>query len=359
MSLLLFYLGLALGVSFLCSLVEASLLSVPVSHGRYLTSKGHRSGPALERMKENIDRPLAAILTLNTISHTIGAAGVGAQAVEVFGDAWVAAVSAVLTLLILILSEIIPKTLGATYARPLAPLTVTIVQWMIWVSYPIIIVLDLLSKVLRGGGHGGGMTREQLAIVAELARAEGALEPREAELVRNALALRDQRVHEVMTPRTVVFSVPATMAVSDVAQEPGFGRFSRIPVLDAETPSGVVHRYHIYEALRNGRRDQEVGELATPLLVVPESARLTDVMEQFGETGQHMFQVVDEYGAFDGVITLEDVLETMLGHEIVDETDYVRDMRALASSQAAERGVGDQMGRISQPPGEGGPSDDR
>lgn len=334
MGLLIFYLALALGVSFLCSLVEAALLSVPLSHGAYLTSKGHRAGPALERMKKHIDRPLAAILTLNTISHTVGAAGVGAQAQAVFGDAWVAFVSAVLTLLILVLSEIIPKTLGATYARPLASATVRTVAIMTWLTYPIVVLLDVLSKMLRGAGHNGGMTREQLAIVAELARAEGALEQREAALVRNALELRDIRTHEVMTPRTVVFTVQETATADEIARETGFGRFSRIPILAGEVPMGLVHRYDIYEALRAGRRDQPIGEIARPLKAVPEGARLTDVMEQFGETGQHLFQVVDEYGAFEGVITLEDVLESMLGHEIVDETDYVRDMRELATSRA-------------------------
>lgn len=336
MVILLLYLGLALGVSFLCSLAEAGILSVPVSHGRYLASQGKRSGERLEKMKKDIDRPLAAILTLNTIAHTVGAIGVGAQSKVVFGDEGygVFIVSAVTTLLVLVLSEILPKTLGAVYARPLTPLVVALVRAMIFLTYPIIISLDAISSLIKGGGSHSGMTREHLAIVAELAGDEGALDESERRLVGNALRLRDVRVREILTPRTVVHAVDASQTAYDVADSAGFRRFSRIPVLRDDVPVGVVLRYDVYEALRAGRRDQPVGEMLRPLQTVPDSARLSDVLERFGETGHHMFQVVDEHGTFEGVVTLEDALETMLGREITDETDPVEDMRDLAAIRA-------------------------
>jgi CBS domain containing-hemolysin-like protein len=337
MVLLITYLALALGVSFLCSLAEAGLLSVPLSHARVLADQGRRVGQRLEHMKRHIDRPLAAILTLNTIAHTVGAIGVGAQSKVVFGDEGygVFIVSAVTTVLVLVVSEIIPKTLGAVYAVPLAAVTVQTVRLMIGLTIWIIIPLDYISKLIKGSGHGHSVTREQLAIAADFALAAGQIDDAETQLVRNALNLRDVRVRDVMTPRTVVHGTDAGTKVSEVASAAGFKRFSRIPIFEGDHPIGIALRYDIYEALRAGQGDRPIGDFLRSLHVVPDSARLTDILDRFGSTGHHMFQVADEHGTFEGLVTLEDVLETMLGREIIDETDPVEDMRDLAAIRFA------------------------
>ena len=353
MSLLIFYLFLAIGVSFLCSLCEAALLSVPDSHGAVLTKQGNPVGPKLEAMKRSIDRPLGAILTLNTVAHTIGAAGVGAQSAVVFGDAWVAATSVVLTLAILILSEIIPKTVGAVHAVRLTGFTVLTVRLMILGTAPLLWVLDFIGALLRGKGETRVWSRESLAVSSELAEAEGSLHGREGELVRNVLSLSTQRVSEIMTPRTVVHMEQCDHTVLQASVDEQFKRFSRIPIYgeNSDDVLGMVTRYDIYEALRAGNEETKLSDLARPLHAVPESAHLISVLEQFASRGDHLFLVVDEYGGTAGIITLEDVVESALGHELVDETDAVADMRTLVRSEVSENEEGER------PSGEVGKND--
>ncbi|MEM8834479.1 MAG: CNNM domain-containing protein [Planctomycetota bacterium] len=332
--LLVVYLLIALGVSFICSLMEASLLTVPRAHAEVLRRRGKsKAGDALDAMKRDIDRPLGAILTLNTFAHTIGAAGVGAQSLVVFGATWVTATSLVLTLLVLYLSEIVPKTIGATYARALSPLTVSIVRAMIVITFPLIIVNDLFTKLLKGGSHHGAMTREQLTVIADLARSEGVLHGAEAQIVRNAIDLVELKVEQVMTPRTVVFMLKGSTTISDAMKQEGFTKHSRIPVFgeNSDNVKGLVHRYDVYEAARAGFGARPVQRLARTIHVVPETATLLRTLQEFAKRGAHLFLVVDEYGGTAGVVTLEDVLESILGAEIVDETDPVADMRELAS----------------------------
>ncbi len=333
MLLLFFYLALALGVSFICSLCEASLLSVSTTHATIMKREGKRAGKLLLTMKEHIDRPLAAILTLNTASHTIGAAGVGAESLKVFASVPVAVTSALLTLAILIFSEIIPKTIGAVYCRPLATPVTYMVQAMIWGTYPIIRGLDAMSRLIKRGAGGEGYTREQIAVVAELGRAEGALRGVESRIIQNLLRLNQIQVEDVMTPRTVVFMLQKDTTVDDVLEEEQFGQFSRIPIYD-DSPDdmiGVVIKSDIYEASRNGNGDTPVSALVRPMHAVPETAPLLRVLEEFGRLGHHIFLVVDEYGGTSGIVTLEDVFESVIGSEIVDETDLVADLRRLAS----------------------------
>jgi len=333
MTLLLFYLFLALGVSFICSLCEASLLSVSTTHATIMSKQGKRAGRMLVQMKEHIDRPLAAILTLNTASHTIGAAGVGAESLRVFANVPVAITSALLTLAILVLSEIIPKTIGAVYCRPLAGPVTYMVQAMIWGTYPIILALDAMSRLIKRGAGGEGYTREQIAVVAELGRAEGALRGVESRIIQNLLRLNQIQVEDVMTPRTVTFMLQEETTIDEVLKQEQFKQFSRIPIYD-ESPDdmiGVVIKSEIYEASRNGKGDMRLSELARPLHAVPETAPLLRVLEEFGRLGHHIFLVVDEYGGTAGIVTLEDVFESVIGSEIVDETDLVADLRRLAS----------------------------
>lgn len=331
-TLLLFFLFLALGVSFLCSLLEAALLSVPWSHVAQMEESGRRTGRWLEEMKDDVDRPLAAILTLNTFAHTIGAAGVGAQAAKIWGDASVTLVSVVVTLLILIFSEIIPKTIGAVHARGLAAFTAFTVRWLIVVLLPIVSVCNWISVVFSHRKQAiPRVSRDEIGFIASIALTEGSIEKEESDVIRNLIALRDITVEKVMTPRTVVFKLYADQTAHEVASgEPP--RFARIPVVEGsfDDVKGYVHRHAIYAANGEGRGETTMGEIARPLHVVPEVATLPRVLREFLKRQEHLFLVVDEYGSAVGIVTLEDVLETLLGTEIVDETDQTVDMQKLA-----------------------------
>ncbi len=339
MILLATYLLLALSISFLCSLLEAVLLSVPRSHVAVLVEQGSLAGKRLQRMKDDVDRPLAAILTLNTFAHTLGAAGVGAEAAIIWGEAWVGLVSFVVTLLILIFSEIIPKTLGAVHAKRLAPAAVWIIRGIIIMLHPIVVACDAVSKMLsRSSQTLPKVSREEVRSLALVAMEEGALDPNESHVIRNLIALREVPVSEVMTPRTVVFSLRCEQTVEEVTggRPP---RFARIPVVQTslDDVTGQVHRHQLYGAASEGRGEATMAELARPLHAVPEQARLPAVLETFLQRREHLFLVVDEFGGSVGIITLEDVLETLLGVEIMDETDTVADMRQLARQLLARR----------------------
>ncbi len=332
MTLLLIYLFVAVGASFLCSLLEASLLSVPRSHVAALVEQGNRAGIRLQRMKSDIDQPLAAILTLNTFAHTLGAAGVGAQATILWGEAWLGLVSFVVTLLILIFSEIIPKTIGAVHAKGLAPFTAGCVQVMIVLLYPVVLVCNWVSKLFAAGGQRvGEISREEISGFAHVAAAGGAIDSNEARVIRNLVALRDITVREVMTPRTVVFAIGAEQTVHEAIAD-GPPRFARAPVIgdSIDDVRGVVHRRDLFGALSRDKASTKLSALARPIHAVPESAGLAAVLETFLQRREHLFLVVDEYGGTAGIVTLEDVLETLLGVEIVDETDPVEDMQQLA-----------------------------
>lgn len=340
MALLVFYLVLAIGVSFLCSLCEAVLLTLDVSDAEVMIERGSRkSGARLREMKQQIDRPLAAILTLNTISHTVGAAGVGAQSAVIFGDAWVGVTSAVLTLLILVASEIIPKTLGATHPRLLAGVSITLITWMIWLTWPIVLSLNAMSRVMRGGAAHGSMSREQIRAIAEMARAGGVLDASEHAIIASVLRLSVTRVEAVMTPRTVIEHLHVDESAAAAIERPAAARFSRLPVFGdgPDDVRGVVLKHDLFRAVVDARGEEPVGGMLRTLHPVPETATLADVMDRFRETGHHMFYVVDEYGGTAGIVTMEDVFESILGREITDETDLVADMQALARRRAKKQ----------------------
>ena len=336
-TLLFLYLSLAIGVSFLCSLVEAGILSVRKPQVLVLVNEGKRSGRMLEVMQDNIERPLAAILTLNTFAHTFGAAGVGAESLKIFGD-WVALISVIVTLAILVCSEIIPKTLGAVYANPLAGFTAYTVQGMIWLAWPLVIVLEALSRQLRGT-HEATMTREEIKVVADLGQETGALHARESGVIRNLLQLNRIRVEDVMTPRPVVFQLSKDMTIGEFVDEHESVPFSRILIRGESIDEviGVVLQRDLHQAGRDGRPTARVERFAKPIHAVPMTATVAQAMDQFITRQEHIFLAVDEYGGTAGIITLEDVIETLLGVEIVDETDSVEDMRKLARELADRR----------------------
>lgn len=339
MILLVTYLLFALAISFLCSLLEAVLLSVPSSHVAVLIERGTVTGKRLQRMKNDIDQPLAAILTLNTFAHTLGAAGVGAEAALLWGDAWVGAVSFVVTLLILVFSEIIPKTLGAVHSKSLSPFAAWIIQYLIIILRPVVAVCNWISLLMSGRKQSAPrLSRDEMRSLAQMALEGGAIDQAEASVFRNLIALRDVTVEAIMTPRTVVYTLQANQTVGEVTRE-GAPRFSRIPIVGSslDEPRGVVHRHEIFTALGEGRADTTLGELARPLHAVPEVARLPAILKEFVQRREHLFLVVDEYGGSVGIVTLEDVIESLLGVEIIDETDAVEDMQQLAKQLLAKR----------------------
>ncbi len=348
MGLLVLYVALAIGVSFLCSIMEAVLLSVTPSYVAALEREGSVVGERLHQFKENVDRPLAAILSLNTIAHTVGAAGVGAQAAIVFGEAYTGIVAAVLTLLILIFSEIIPKTLGAVYWRTLAPVVVRALLGTIVLMWPLVKLSQGLTRLLSRDADEAALSREEFTAMAELGEEEGLFEEKESRILRNLFRFNSLRVKDVMTPRTVIFNLPEEETIGDVVEEYDEFRFSRIPVYDDDPDdiTGYVLKDEMLLRAAQEEFDVTLEEMARDILVVHETLPLPDLLERLLDRLEHIALVVDEYGGVAGVVTMEDVVETLLGLEIVDEADSVEDMQALARKQWFQRAR--ELGMVSE-----------
>lgn len=339
MTLLIFYACLAIGVSFLCSLLEASLLSLPRSQVESLIAQGSTAGRRMKTLKDNIDRPLAAILTLNTIAHTVGAAGVGAQAAIVFGDTAVGIASGVMTLAILVLSEIIPKTLGAVHAVRLVGVTAYTIHAMIVLCIWIIIPLEWINRLIGYQRARDQISRLEVLATVRLGREGGAVGDREHRVVTNLLALSTVRISDILTPRTVLIALPASQSIAEAAEADPPLRFSRIPIFrdSLEQVVGYVTRYDILKAAADGRGGEPLASLKRRITILPELASAADALAQLLDRNEHIAMVVDEHGGLEGIVTLEDVLETLLGQEIVDETDPAADMQRLARRLAERR----------------------
>ncbi|MEJ2406390.1 MAG: hemolysin family protein [Candidatus Thiodiazotropha sp.] len=332
MLLLIVYISIALGFSFLCSIAEAVILSVTHPYISVLEQQGHGAANLLRRLKKNINDPLAAILTLNTTAHTIGAAGAGAQATEVFGNAYLGVVSAILTLLILIFSEIIPKTIGAVYWRQLAPVTAYLLKFLILILYPFIKMSALLTQLLSRGRRQEHFRQDEFTAMAQTGLEEGKLFQHESLILNNLFMLRETKVIDVMTPRLVVFSLDESLTVKDYFEYHSDSRFSRIPVYHEQRDhvTGFVLRSDLLLAHARGNSDKVLSIYRRPLTALPDTSSLQNAFEILLEERSHITLIVDEYGGMEGILTLEDVLETLLGIEIVDEQDKVEDMRKLA-----------------------------
>jgi CBS domain containing-hemolysin-like protein len=348
MGLLVLYVALAIGVSFLCSMMEAVLLSVTPSYVAALEREGSAVGERIHQFKENIDRPLAAILSLNTIAHTVGAAGVGAQAAIVFGEAYTGIVAAVLTLLILVLSEIIPKTLGAVYWRTLTPSVVRLLTVTIIAMWPLVKLSQGITHLLSAEEDETAFSREEFTAMAELGEEEGVFEEKESRILRNLFRFNSLRVKDVMTPRTVIFNLPEETTIGDVVEEHDEFRFSRIPVYDDDPDdiTGYVLKDEMLLRAAQEEFDVSLAEISRDILVVHETLPLPDLLERLLDRLEHIALVVDEYGGVAGVVTMEDVVETLLGLEIVDEADSVEDMQALARKQWFRRAR--ELGMVSE-----------
>ena len=332
MLLLAVYVFIALGFSFLCSIAEAVILSVSVPYIALLEKTGKSSGALLRRFKDDINSPLAAILTLNTVAHTVGAAGAGAQAAAVFGSAWLGLTSAVLTLLILVFSEIIPKTLGAYYWKQLAPLTAYFLKYLILFMYPLVRFSEKLAQTLGKAPEHKGLSRDELAIMAELSGSEGQLDQREAQILKNLLLLDDTRVGDAMTPRPVVFGLSVRDTVGQFFAAHSDERFSRILLYgdNREEVTGFVLRSDLLLAQARGQSATPVENYRRDLPVILAASSLLQAFDQLLHHQAHIMLVIDEFGGMDGILTMEDVLETLLGLKIVDEGDKAVDMQVLA-----------------------------
>ena len=339
MTALFIYLVVALGFSFLCSIAEAVLLSVTVAYISLQDQQGKRGAKLLRQLKSDVDKPLAAILSLNTIAHTVGAAGVGAQAAYVFGNQYLGVVSAVLTLLILIFSEIIPKTLGSFYWRKLALPTAYALKYLIIVLYPLVWLSKNITTKITMHPTLEGFSREEFAAMADLGKKEGQLSVSETHILQNLFKLREVYVEAVMTPSTVMFSLPEKNTVELFFNKYDDKRFSRIPLYsnNSDHISGFVLRSDLLTAQARGNGSNLLSNYKREIFAIPNKLSLLTAFELFVKKHAQIMYVVDEYGVVKGVITLEDIFETLTGLEIVDEGDATDDMQAFARKQWRKR----------------------
>ncbi len=359
MALLIFYISLALGISFLCSVMEAVLLSISPSFVAQVDKKNPRLGKHLRELKDDVDRPLAAILSLNTIAHTVGAAGAGAQAAAIFGDAYVGVISAVLTFLILVLSEIIPKTLGAVYWRQLTSPVVKLLVPTMWLMGPLVLMAQVLTKILARGKKRVLISREELTALADLGAQEGVVHEEESRILKNLFRLDKVQVKDIMTPRTVVFALPASQTVAQALEENPEIRFSRLPIYgeNHDDIHGFVLKSDLLIKAAEQRGEVQLSEFSRSIETVSTKMSLRQLFERMMSHRVHIALVVDEYGGTSGVVTMEDLLETLIGLEIVDEADAVHDMQELARQQWRKRA--ERLGLVLDERAEPGPAADQ
>lgn len=356
---LLGYLGLALGVSFLCSILEAGLLSVTPSYLAKLEQEHPRTGARLRSLKSNIDRPLAAILSLNTIANTVGAVGVGAEAQRIWGSQVLAVASATLTLMILFLAEIIPKTLGAVYWRRLAGFMAAFLPALIVLLLPLVWLSEAITRLVKRRRDSDKLSREEFAALARIGAQQGVFDESEMRILRNLFRFGSLRTRDIMTPRTVMYSLEETTKVRDAVADRGSMIFSRIPIWK-ETPdqvTGYILKDHLLIQAARDELDVPVHSFAREALMVPDTLPVPALFERLLDNREHIAVVVDEYGGVDGVVTMEDVLETLIGLEIVDEMDSVQDMRAMARSKWEARAKHVGSAPSAEPPPEAEPTE--
>ena len=339
MGLVFLYLFLALSVSFLCSVLEAVLLSTPVSFIAMKEQEGAKNAPLMMHMKKDIDRPISAILSFNTIAHTVGSAGVGAEATRVFGDEWFGIISAILTILILVFSEIIPKTMGSYYWRQLAMTAAPIIRVMIILMYPLVWLSEFITKLVSADKQPLSVSREEVTAMVTVGTEEGVFESQEKDIIQNLFKLDNITVGEIMTPRTVVVAAQENTTLKEFYAEEEHRTYSRIPIY-SENPdfiTGVVLKQTVLENLAEDKFDMELREIRRPILSYDEETSVGDVWEEMLKGKEHIAQVRNEYGCFLGVVTMEDIIETIIGQEIVDEKDTVADLQEYAREKWKEQ----------------------
>lgn len=358
MGLLFLYAFLSIFFSFLCSILEAVLLSVTPTFINIKKKEGRKFAFTLEELKQDVDKPLIAILTLNTIAHTVGAILVGVQAkvayTELYGqqertlfglsfteDLMVGVVSTVMTILILVTSEIIPKTIGATYWRQLARFSSVVLKWMVWVLKVtgLMWLLQLFTRLIGKSHHGSVLSREDFTAMADIAQEEGVFEESESKVIKNLLQFDEILVKDIMTPRTVMKTAPETQTIEAFFMENPRLRFSRIPVYGEQEDliTGFVLKDNVLEEMINEKGDLALSEIRRDLLVTRRDTPIPQLFEIFIRKREHIALVVDEFGSVSGLVTMEDIIETLLGLEIMDESDNVEDLQLLARRRWEER----------------------
>tara|TARA_Y100000590_G_scaffold100074_1_gene113754 strand:+ start:17057 stop:18103 length:1047 start_codon:yes stop_codon:yes gene_type:complete len=347
MSTLFGYFFLALGVSFICSTLESVILTITHSHIGTLVKTNHRSGKLLQNLKDDINRPLAAILTLNTVAHTVGAAGVGAQALKVFGSDSVAITSVILTFCILVFSEIIPKTIGAIYWRKLAAPSAYTIRLLIFLTLPFVWLSKALSATMTPNEDElKKVSREEISAMAEMGEDEGSIDEHESDIIDNLFRLKEMNVDEILTPRSVIFALEDNQTVGQVMDEHEDINFSRIPIFheNIDEINGIVYKDTLLETMADDYFEKTMAQIADPVDWVYEEQTVEAVLNKFTKTRSHMFIVKDEFGGTTGIVTLEDCIETLLGVEIMDESDEVADMRELAKDQLRQKRRAEENG---------------
>lgn len=332
--ILLYFLG-ALSLSFLCSVLEAVLLSTPMSYISMRENQGSKTATLMKQYKNNVDRPVGAILSLNTIAHTIGSAGVGAESIKIFGEQYFGLISAILTLLILVLSEIIPKTIGASYWRSLALPSTRIIRVLILITYPLVLLSELITKVFTPRGNQASMSREEVSAMVDVGTTEGIFRESESKLIKSCIALSGVKARQIMTPSIVVESACQDLTVKDFQAKQSWS-FSRIPVYagDKDYITGYVLKDAVLKLLSEDQFHVILSDLKRPILTFREEESVFQIWEKMLEKREHISVIIDEYGGLRGLVTMEDIIETMTGVEIVDEDDVAVDMQALAKEKS-------------------------
>lgn len=338
MTLLFIYLVIAIGISFLCSIVESVLLSITMSNISVIKKEKENAGILLEKLKKDIDTSIASILILNTVAHTLGAAGIGAEAAEIFGMEYMFYISAGLTLAILFFSEIIPKTIGAVYYKQLAPYAAYLINVFIFITYPLIKISLFITKKISKGRSVHTYTREELLETTYLSEDEGVIDEIESEIIENLLTLDNNKVRDILTPRSVVFALEKTKTIEEVLELDGISKFSRVPVYEESIDNivGVVLSKKIFQVAVTDK-SKSMEDLMSPIYSINENIPVSFALDSFIKRKEHMFAVTDSYHQTEGIVTLEDCIETLLGLEIMDELDTIDDMRQLAKAQMKEK----------------------
>ncbi|MDD2595107.1 MAG: CNNM domain-containing protein [Bacteroidales bacterium] len=339
MALLITYLLSALLISFLCSVLEAVLMSTPLSFVTMKEEEGLKSARLFKKYKQSIDRPIAAILSLNTIAHTVGAAGVGAQATILFGEASVGIVSAIVTFLILVFSEIMPKTIGTSYWKSLTTFTANTIRVLIIITFPLVILFEWITKLIAPKDQEITISREEVSAMANIGEEEGVFEKSENKIIQNLIKLDSIKAYDAMTPRVVSAIAPESMTLKDFYKDNTYLHHSRIPVY-AETPeyiTGYILRGVALEYLADDKFNVKLGEIKRDIAYFNEETAISDIWEALLKHKEQIALIIDEYGCFQGILTLEDIIETLLGLEIIDEKDEVSDMQQYARERWEQR----------------------
>ena len=339
MGLLLVFLLSAMGISFLCSILESVLMSTPISYITMRESEGYKPAVRFMQYKEDSARPLAAILTLNTIANTIGAAGVGRQATLLWGSELFGVVSAVTTLLILIFAEIIPKTIGTSFYRSLMGFTTAVLRALIVLMYPIVILIELITRLIQKDEDEVSVSREEMSAMANVGEEEGVIDKDENRIIQNVIKLDGVKAYDVMTPRVVAQTASENMTLKNFYKDKDFEHYSRIPVYSEsdEYITGYILRSEALECLAEDKFDMRLSEIKRDITFFNEEQSVADIWDTLLAKREQIGLIIDEYGCFQGILTLEDIIETIFGLEIIDESDEASDMQQFARERWKQR----------------------